>query len=141
MPEIPEIRLFDLNSDTPLNFLLLEKISNVQFNEYLSQFEKLLHGILNKELFSWRFKVYCTNKVKRKKDLLARSHSAALSSSQMTLVSEIFFHIFNLKKLNVNITRMVLLPEFIIFLGMNIFESDFDEIDNKLSNFFFEKER
>jgi hypothetical protein len=139
--EIPEIRPFDLNSDTPLNFLLLEKISIVQFNEYLSQFEKLLNGILNKELFSWRFKVYCTNKVKGKKDLLARSHSAALSSSQMTLVSENFFQIINLKKLNVNITGMVLLPEFIIFLGMNIFESDFDEIDNKLSNFFFSRKK
>jgi hypothetical protein len=59
----------------------------------------------------------------------------------MTLVSENFFQIKNLKKLNVNITGMVLLPEFIIFLGMNIFESDFDDIDNKLSNFFFSRKK
>jgi hypothetical protein len=75
--EKPEIRPFNRNSDIPLNFLLLEKISNVQLNEYLSQFEKSLNGILNKELFSWRFKVYCMNKVKEKNNLIARSHTEA----------------------------------------------------------------
>jgi hypothetical protein len=139
--EKPEIRPFDRSSDIPLNFLLLEKISDVQLNEYLSQFEKSLNGILNKELFSWRFKVYCMNKVKERNNLIARSHTEALSSSQRTLVSDNFLKIINLKNIHVNIIPMVLLAEFIIFLGMNIFDSDFDDIDNKLSNFFLRERR
>ena len=31
------------------------------------------------------------------------------------------------------------MPEFIIFLGMNLFDSNYDGIDNNLSNFFFMK--
>ena len=73
------------------------------------------------------------NKVKEKNNLIARSHTEALSSS---LVSENFLKIIYLKNLHVNIIPMVLLAEFIIFLGMNIFDSDFDDIDNKLSKFF-----
>jgi hypothetical protein len=139
--EKPEIRPFDRSSDIPLNFLLLEKISNVQLNEYLSQFEKSLNGILNKELFSWRFKVYCMNKVKERNILIARSHTQALSSSQSTIVADYFHKIIKMKDINVNIIPLVLLPEFIIFLGMNILDSDFDDIDNKLSNFFFTRKK
>jgi hypothetical protein len=51
--DIPQIKPFDRNLDTPLNFLLLEKLSNVQLNEYLAHFDKFLNGILDKELFSW----------------------------------------------------------------------------------------
>jgi hypothetical protein len=69
--DIPQIKPFDRNLDTPLNFLLLEKLSNVQLNEYLTHFDKFLNGILDKELFSWRFKVYSTNKLKEKKNYLA----------------------------------------------------------------------
>jgi len=33
-------------------YKLLEKITNIQLNEFISQFEKFLNGILAKELFS-----------------------------------------------------------------------------------------
>ena len=67
------------------DYKLLEKITNVQLNEFLSQFEWFLNGILAKELFSWRFKVYCTNKRKEKNILNGRSHTVAVSWSNMTL--------------------------------------------------------
>jgi hypothetical protein len=116
--------------------------NNKTFDNYQKKsLEKSLNGILNKELFSWRFKVYCMNKVKERNNLIARSHTEALSSSQRTLVSDNFLKIINLKNIHVNIIPMVLLAEFIIFLGMNIFDSDFDDIDNKLSNFFLRERK
>jgi hypothetical protein len=81
------------------------------------------------------------NKVKERNILIARSHTQALSSSQSTIVADYFHKIIKMKDINVNIIPLVLLPEFIIFLGMNILDSDFDDIDNKLSNFFLRERR
>jgi hypothetical protein len=139
--EIPQIKPFDRNLDTPLNFLLLEEISNVQLNEYLLHFEKFVNGILDNELFSWRFKVYCTKTLKNKNILFGRAHTEALSQSQVTHIANIFRIITNEKKFKVEVVALVLMPEFIIFLGMNIFDSDYDEIDNKLSTFAFKKKK
>jgi hypothetical protein len=139
--EIPQIKPFDRNLDTPLNFLILEQISNVQLDEYLLHFEKFVNGILDNELFSWRFKVYCTKKLKDKNILFGRTHSEAISRSQETHISNIFLKFTNEKKFKVDVVALVLVPEFIIFLGMNIFDSDYDEIDNKLSTFAFTKKK
>ena len=62
--DIPEIRPFDRVTDIPFNFLLLAKVSDEKLKEYLVNFEKLLISILKKELFSWRFKLFCLNKKK-----------------------------------------------------------------------------
>jgi hypothetical protein len=97
---------------------------------------KFVNGILDNELFSCRFKVYCTYKLKDKKNLFGRAHTEALSQSQVTHISNIFLKITNEK-----IVALVLMLEFIIFLGMNIFDSDYDEIDNKLSTFAFKKKK
>ena len=59
----------------------------------------------------------------------------------MTHISNIFRIITNEKKFKVEVVALVLMPEFIIFLGMNIFDSDYDEIDNKLSTFAFKKKK
>jgi hypothetical protein len=59
----------------------------------------------------------------------------------VTHISNIFRKFTNEKKLKVEVVALALMPEFIIFLGMNIFDSDYDEIDNKLSTFAFKKKK
>ena len=39
-------------------------LTDEKLKEYLVNFEKLLISILKKELFSWRFKLFCLNKKK-----------------------------------------------------------------------------
>jgi hypothetical protein len=59
----------------------------------------------------------------------------------MAHISNNFLKITNEKKFKVDVIALVLMAEFIIFLGMNIFDTDYDEIDNKLSNFVFKRKK
>ena len=71
--------------------------------------------------------------------LCGRSHCGALSQSQATIVSTSLLDQLKVYNLHLSVVAAVFLPEFIIFLGMNLFDSNYDDIDNKLSNFFFMK--
>jgi hypothetical protein len=59
----------------------------------------------------------------------------------MAHISNNFLKITNEEKFKVDVIALVLMAEFIIFLGMNIFDTDYDEIDNKLSNFVFKRKK
>ena len=139
--DIPEIRPFDRVTDIPFNFLLLAKVSDEKLKEYLVNFEKFLISILKKELFSWRFKFFCLNKKILKDILCGRSHCGALSQYQATVVSTSLLDQLKVYNLHLSVVAAVFLPEFIIFLGMNLFDSNYDDIDNKLSNFFMKKNK
>ena len=77
---------------------------------------------------------------KRLKDILCgRSHCGALSQSQVIIVSTNLFDQLKVYNLHLTVVAALFMPEFIIFLGMNLFDSNYDDIDNKLSNFFLWK--
>ena len=59
----------------------------------------------------------------------------------MAHISNNFLKITNEEKFKVDVIALVLMAEFNIFLGMNIFDTDYDEIDNKLSNFVFKRKK
>ena len=76
------------------------------------------------------------------KDILCgRFHCGALSQSQATIVSTSLLDQLKVYNLHLSVIAAVFLPEFIIFLGMNLFDSNYDDIDNKLSNFFMKKNK
>ena len=59
--DLPRIIPFDKRRDIPYNFLVILNIQECKFIKYLTDFEKFMEGILKKELFSWRYRIFLSN--------------------------------------------------------------------------------
>ena len=152
--DLPQIIPFDKFRDIPYNFLVISNIDEYNFLKYLTDFEKFMEGILKKELFSWRYRIFLSNVRKYLDNLNERAHIVALSNTQQLKASSHFndylkkneqtFEIYfteHKKRKSEELITLVLMPEFIIFLSMDIFNTEFDDIDNKLCNFLFFKKK
>ena len=152
--DLPQIIPFDKFRDIPYNFLVISNIDEYNFLKYLTDFEKFMEGILKKELFSWRYRIFLSNVRKYLDNLNERAHIVALSNTQQLKAShfndylkknkqtfEIYFTEHKKRKSEELIT-LVLMPDLLFFCRWTfLIQNSTISITNYVIFFFLKKKK